>query len=180
MTVRVLFLCENEFEDLELWYPLLRLAEEGAKITVAGPQAHAVVKGKHGLTCRPDIGFDEVHSSEYDALFVPGGHAPSKLRRLPRVVEIVREFDTAGKPLGLICHAAELAVAAQILAGREVTGHDSIREEVTRAGAIWRDEAVVHDANLISSRTPADLPRFGKQLVQHFFHRHPAASGSRD
>lgn len=180
MSMRVLILCENEYEDLELWYPKLRLAEAGAEVTVAGPKAGESMTGKHGIECTADVAFDDVDTSNYDALFVVGGRAPDKMRRQPRVQEILRDFDLNRKPIGLICHAAEVAVDAQILEGRKVTGHESIMNEVVDAGGIWRDEAVVIDGNMISSRTPADLPVFGKELVQHFMQREAIASASHD
>jgi deglycase len=161
---RVLVLLEEAYEDLELWYPRIRLQEEGMDVVVAGPE-HRVYSGKNGYPCKPDRTFDEVRSQDFDALVIPGGWAPDRLRRSAVVLELVREFDRAVKPIAMICHAGWVPVSARILRGRKVTGVAAIRDDLENAGATFLDQPVVVDGHLISSRTPADLPDFCRALI---------------
>jgi len=161
---RVLILVEHAYEDLELWYPKLRLAEEGMEVVVAGPEK-AVYPGKNGYPCRADRTFNEVRAVDFDALVIPGGWAPDRLRRSHVVLDLVREFDAAGKPIAMICHAGWVPISARILKGRKVTGVGAIKDDLENAGAQFVDQSVVVDGNLISSRTPADLPDFCKALI---------------
>jgi protease I len=161
---RVLILVEQAYEDLELWYPKIRLMEEGMRVVVAGPE-EVRYTGKHGYPCTPDRTLDQVRAEDFDALVIPGGWAPDKLRRLPAVLELVRAFDRAQKPIAMICHAGWVPVSAKILKGRKVTGVSAIRDDLENAGADFVDQSVVVDRNLISSRTPADLPDFCRALI---------------
>jgi protease I len=161
---RVVVLVEHLYEDLELWYPKLRLIEAGMDVIVAGPEK-IVYAGKNGYPCRADQSLDEIQEHLFDALVIPGGFAPDKLRRLPKVLELVREFDRAGKPIAMICHAGWVPISAKILKGRKVTGVSAIKDDLENAGAIYLDEAVVVDGHLISSRTPADLPDFCRAIL---------------
>jgi len=161
---RVLILVEHAYEDLELWYPKLRLAEEGMEVVVAGPEK-TVYPGKNGYPCRADRTFNEVRAVDFDALVIPGGWAPDRLRRSHVVLDLVREFDAAGKPIAMICHAGWVPISARILKGRKVTGVGAIKDDLENAGAQFVDQSVVVDGNLISSRTPADLPDFCKALI---------------
>jgi protease I len=161
---RVLILVEQAYEDLELWYPKIRLEEEGMRVVVAGPDRIRYV-GKYGYPCMPDATLDQVRADDFDALVIPGGWAPDKLRRLPVVLELVRAFDRARKPIAMICHAGWVPVSAKILKGRKVTGVSAIRDDLENAGAVFADQSVVVDGNLISSRTPADLPEFCRALI---------------
>jgi protease I len=170
---RVLVFVEQAYEDLELWYPKLRLIEEGMEVVVAGPEK-AVYAGKNGYPCRADRTLDEVRADEFDALVIPGGFAPDKLRRLPRVLELVREFDRAAKPIAMICHAGWVPISARILKGRKVTGVSAIRDDLENAGATFLDQSVVVDGHLVSSRTPADLPDFCRALIARMAARVPA------
>ncbi|HKQ56754.1 MAG TPA: type 1 glutamine amidotransferase domain-containing protein [Candidatus Eisenbacteria bacterium] len=161
---RVLVLVEQAYEDLELWYPKIRLEEEGMRVVVAGPERTKYV-GKYGYPCTPDQTFDQVRADDFDALVIPGGWAPDKLRRLPAVLELVRAFDRARKPIAMICHAGWVPVSARILKGRTVTGVSAIRDDLENAGARYVDQSVAVDGHLISSRTPADLPDFCRALI---------------
>jgi protease I len=163
-TSRVLILVEHNYEDLELWYPKIRLEEEGMKVLVAGPE-RVRYSGKNGYPCTPDLTIDEVRTEDFDVLVIPGGWAPDKLRRLPRVLEIVREFDRDGKTIGMICHAGWVPISAGILRNRKVTGVSAIKDDLTNAGATFLDLSVVIDGNLVSSRTPADLPDFCRGMI---------------
>jgi len=161
---RVLVLVEHHYEDLELWYPKLRLMEEGMEVVVAGPEK-TTYQGKNGYPCRADRSFDEVRAGDFDALVIPGGWAPDKLRRSSVVLELVREFDRDQKPIAMICHAGWVPISARILKGRKVTGVSALRDDLENAGATFLDQAVVVDGHLISSRTPADLPDFCRALI---------------
>ena len=161
---RVLVLVEHAYEDLELWYPKLRLVEEGMEVVVAGPEK-TVYSGKNGYPCKPDRTLDEVRAGDFDALVIPGGWAPDRLRRSAKVLELVRAFDRDQKPIAMICHAGWVPISARILKGRKVTGVSAIKDDLENAGATFLDQSVVVDGHLISSRTPADLPDFCRALI---------------
>ena len=154
---RVLVLAADLFEDMELLYPVYRLAEEGVDVTIAGLDDRAVT-GKKGHGPVPvDTTVDGSCRGDFDALVIPGGFAPDKLRRSEAVLDLVRDFDAAGKPVAFICHAGWVPISASILKGRRATSVDAIRDDMVNAGVDWVDEAAVVDGNLISARTPADL-----------------------
>lgn len=163
----ILALVDDLYEDLELWYPKIRLEEEGWRVVVAGPKAGTVYKGKHGYPCRADIDIGDVENPlAYDALLVPGGFAPDKLRRDANVLNIVRVMHEAKRPIAFICHAGWILISADILRGRRATSTVGIRDDMRNAGAQWVDAPLVIDGNLISSRTPTDLPVFAAALVK--------------
>lgn len=162
----VICLLDDEFEDLELWYPVYRVREEGASVLFAGPEKGRTHIGKYGVPAKADLSFDEVDSAAIDGLLVPGGWAPDKLRRYPKVLELVKAMDAARKPIGQICHAGWVLISAKILEGRNVTSTPGIRDDMENAGATWIDEAVVVDGHIISSRRPPDLPPYGKAFVE--------------
>jgi len=159
---KVLSLVDEEFEDLELWYPIYRVREEGAEVVVAGAKKGHAYTGKYGVPATSDVAFADVNIDEYDGLLVPGGWAPDKLRRYPEVLAIVRRMDELRKPIGQICHAGWVLISAKILNGRNVTSTPGIRDDMENAGAIWHDEPVVVDGHLVSSRRPPDLPPYAK------------------
>jgi len=167
---RIVAFVDEIYEDLELWYPKIRLEEEGWKVVVAGPEKGREYHGKHGYPCRPDAAIEEIDASEFDALLVPGGFAPDKLRRLDRVKNLVRQFDEEGKLIAFICHAGWVLISAGILRDRRATSTVGIRDDMRNAGAIWVDEPLVIDGNLVSSRTPADLAEFARGMVQWLKH----------
>lgn len=155
----------DDFEDLEFWYPTYRLREEGHRVDVVGERADAIYVGKYGVPAACNRGFDDLDPGDYDGVLVPGGWAPDKLRRFPAVLEFIRAMDAKGALIGQICHAGWVLISAGILAGRRVTSTPGIRDDMTNAGAIWIDEAVVVEGNLVSSRRPPDLPAYGRALV---------------
>lgn len=162
---RVLVLAADLFEDMELLYPVYRLREEHVAVTVAGLD-DTPVTGKKGHGPVPvDLPVDDASEGEYDALVIPGGFAPDKLRRSQQVLDLVRAFDTAGKPIAFICHAGWVPISAKIVKGRRMTSVGAIRDDMENAGADWVDEATVVDGNLISARTPADLGPWMKALL---------------
>jgi deglycase len=162
----ILLLAADQFEDMELLYPLYRLVEEGMTVIVAGLDDKPVT-GKKGHGPVPvDTVVDQVAEPDFDALVIPGGYAPDKLRRSPAVLDLVRAFDAAGKPIAFICHAGWVPISAGILRGRRATSVGAIRDDMVNAGVDWADEPTVVDGNLISARTPADLGPWMKALLR--------------
>lgn len=168
---KVIALVDEEFEDLELWYPIYRVLEEGAEVHLAGPQKGKKYIGKYGVPAEAQYAFEELNSRDYDGILVPGGWAPDKLRRYGKVLEIIREMHEARKPIGQICHAGWVLVSAKILDGITVTSTPGIRDDMENAGAIWKDEPVVVDGHIISARRPPDLPPYGKAFVEALANR---------
>jgi len=162
----IICLLDDEFEDLELWYPVYRTRETGATVQFAGPKKGAEHIGKYGVPAVADLSFDELDADTIDGLLVPGGWAPDKLRRYPKVLEVVQQLNAQHKPIGQICHAGWVLISAKILQGRTVTSTPGIRDDMENAGAIWLDEPVVVDGNLISARRPPDLPPYAQAFVQ--------------
>jgi protease I len=162
---KVLVLAADLFEDMELLYPVYRLREEQVTVTVAGLD-DSPVAGKKGHGPVPvDATVEEVSADGYDAIVIPGGFAPDKLRRSAKVLDLVRSFDNAGKPVAFICHAGWVPVSAKIVAGRRATSVAAIRDDMENAGVQWVDEETVVDGNLISARTPEDLGPWMKALL---------------
>ena len=157
---QILIFVGQIYEDLELWYPKLRLIEAGATVVVAGPKAQENYAGKNGYPCDSDVAIADVDTQQFDGLVVPGGFMPDKLRRDSRVLEIVQEFDNAEKLIAAICHGGWIPISAGVYRGVTVTGSPGIKDDLVNAGAIWRDEAVVIDRHFVSSRKPDDLPDF--------------------
>jgi protease I len=163
---KVLILAADDFEDMELLYPLYRLTEEEVAVTVAGLDDHPV-RGKKGYGPLPvDTTVGQVAAGDFDAMVIPGGYAPDRLRRSEVVLDLVRAFDDAGKPIAFICHAGWVPISAKIIKGRRATSVGAIRDDMINAGADWVDQATVVDGHLISARTPADLGPFMKALLR--------------
>ncbi|AGA90629.1 intracellular protease, PfpI family [Thioflavicoccus mobilis 8321] len=157
-------LVEDLYEDLDLWYPTIRLREAGAAVTLLGT-GRSDYRGKHGLPATADVSVDDIRAETLDALVIPGGYAPDHLRRHAGVLALVREMDRQQKPVAFICHAGWVPISAGIVRGRRVTSFHSIRDDLENAGARWEDSPVVVDGHLISSRHPGDLPVFCRTLI---------------
>ena len=160
----ILFFAGPLYEDLELWYPKIRLEEEGARTVVAGT-GERTYQGKRGYPLTVDTSVDQVRSEDFDGLVIPGGYAPDIMRRSQRLLQITREIYQAGKPVAFICHAGWVPISAGIVKGKRGTSVGAIRDDLVNAGMIWEDSPVVVDGNLISSRTPADLPEFMRAVI---------------
>jgi protease I len=160
----VLFFAAPLYEDLELWYPKIRLEEEGARTVVAG-LGERTYQGKRGYPITVDASVEQVSAGDFDGLVIPGGYAPDILRRSARVLQLVREIYGAGKPVAFICHAGWVPISAGILRGKKGTSVGAIKDDLVNAGLLWEDSPVVVDGNLISSRTPADLPQFCRAII---------------
>ncbi|KAA5542237.1 type 1 glutamine amidotransferase [Roseiconus nitratireducens] len=162
----VLILVGEIYEDLELWYPKLRLIEAGAAVTVAGKEAGREYAGKNGYPCVADASLDQMDPAAFDALVVPGGFMPDKLRREAGVLDLVRRFDAAKKPIAAICHGGWIPISAGVYRGVRVTGSPGIKDDLINAGALYEDAAVVVDGHHVSSRRPDDLPDFCRALIE--------------
>jgi protease I len=174
---RVLMFVEDIYEDLELWYPKLRLREAGLEVVVAGPKAGHIYAGKHSYPCRSDAAIADVASGDFGGLVVPGGFMPDKLRRDGRVLELVRDFSAAGKLVAAICHGGWIPISAGVYRGVRVTGSPGIKDDLVNAGAVWLDEPVVVDRHFISSRKPDDLPDFCREILKFLSTAAHAAAG---
>jgi protease I len=162
---RVALLAEDNYQELELWYPLLRLKEAGAQTVVVGKTSGQVHTSKLGYEVTVDIAVSEVSVREYDAIIIPGGYAPDLMRRNPAMVKLVRDAYYQDKVVAAICHAAWMLASADIVRGRRLTSFFSIKDDMVNAGANWVDEPVVRDGKLITSRVPQDLPVFCKEII---------------
>jgi protease I len=160
-----LILVGPEYEDLEVWYPKLRVEEAGFDTLVAG-LGDQMYRGKNGYPCPVDVHISEVDHAKMAGVLAPGGWAPDKIRRDKDVLRIVREMHADGKVMATICHGPWIFISAGIVKGRRMTSTVGIRDDLVNAGANWVDEAVVVDGNIISSRVPKDLPAFGRELVR--------------
>lgn len=163
---RILMFVDDIYEDLELWYPKLRLTEEGAEVIVAGSYKKQIYKGKHGYSCKSDTSFDEIEAKDFDALVIPGGFAPDKLRRDKKVLGLTKDIFKSGKLVAHICHAGWIPISAGIMKGFKCTSTPGIKDDLINAGAEWLNEPVVEDRNMISSRNPDDLPEFCKAIIK--------------
>lgn len=157
---------DDIYEDLELWYPKLRFEEAGARMTVAGPLANAHYVGKHGYPCVSDAAIDQMAAADFDALLVPGGFMPDKLRRDPHVLQLVKDFAAARKCVAAICHGGWIPISAGVYQGVQVTGSPGIKDDLINAGASFEDSEVVVDRHFISSRRPSDLPAFCREVIR--------------
>jgi protease I len=161
---RFLILLDQDYEDLEYWYPKLRLLEAGAKVVTAGPRDGLRVRGKHGYPAVCDALIPEMDAADFHGIVIPGGWAPDKLRRDPHVLKLVRDFHSAGKLIAAICHGGWIPVSAGVYRGVRVTGSPGIKDDLVNAGGLWDDAAVVVDRHFVSSRRPDDLPDFCKGM----------------
>lgn len=162
---RLLMFVEDAYEDLELWYPRLRMLEAGAQVTVAGPEADRVYSGKHTYPCRSDAVIRAVQAEDFDGVIIPGGFMPDKLRRDEQVLQIVRDCASAKKLVAAICHGGWVPISARVYKGVRATGSLGIRDDLVNAGALWEDAAVVIDRHFVSSRKPDDLPEFCRGIL---------------
>jgi protease I len=161
---RALVLAENDYEDLELWYPKLRLIEAGAQVTVAGP-GEAEYRSKHGYPAKTDGAISAFNAADFDALIVPGGWAPDRLRRYEAVLQFTRDMNARGAVIGAICHAGWVLVSADVVRGKRLTSVPAIKDDLKNAGAHWVDEPCVVDGALVTAQVPKDLPAFCRELI---------------
>jgi protease I len=161
---KVAVLVEREYQDLEVWFPALRLREEGAEVVFVGTDARDY-KGKYGYPLRADATIDQVKAEDFHGVVIPGGWAPDFLRRYEGVLRFVREMNKLKKPVAAICHAGWVLASADIVRGKTLTSFSGIKDDVKNAGANWVDRDCVVDGNLITARKPEDLPAFCRALI---------------
>jgi len=164
---RIAILVEEGFEDSELMESNRAMRGAGAKVVMVGSGSKGSYKGKRGkATVTIDTTADKVEAEDFDAIIIPGGHAPDKMRLNQPMIDLVRKAHDLGKVVAAICHGPQLLISADILRGRHITSWPSIAIDLKNAGAEWVDDVVVQDGNLITSRKPADLPRFNKAIIE--------------
>jgi protease I len=166
---RALVLTADQFEDMEVYFPIFRLREEGWDVTVAAPTMRAIY-GEHGYGLEPDATIEEINPDEFDLLLIPGGSpdgAPATVRNIKKAQEIATSFFSKDKPVGAICHGPYTLISAGLVKNRRLTScwHDGLPEEIRSGGGVWQDEEVVVDGNLVSSLWPMDLPAFMRELI---------------
>jgi len=162
---RIAYLLEEGFEDLEFYVPLMRLQEEGAVVTVVSTKI-TTFHGKACLEAKPDVLAQDVKAEDFDAIVVPGGWAPDKLRRYPAVTGLVRGLYDQGKIVAAICHAGLVLISAGVVRGHKATGSEGVKDDLINAGATWVDEPAFRDGNLVWGRVVKDIPDFCRELVQ--------------
>lgn len=163
---RVLCFVGDVYEDLELWYPKLRLEEAGVHVTLAGPEGETVYHGKHGYPCTSDAAIADMEVDDFHGVVCPGGFMPDKLRRDPKVLDLIRGFHERQKLVAAICHGGWIPISAKVYEGVRVTGSLGIKDDLVNAGAMWEDAPVVVDRHFVSSRKPDDLPAFCRAIIE--------------
>jgi protease I len=163
---KIIVLVEDLYQELEVWYPLLRMREEGAEVTTVGTEGGVTYKSKTGYPVTSDVAARDVDVSDYDGIIIPGGYAPDLMRRYEATVKLVREGFEQGKVVAAICHAGWMLTSADIVNGKRVTGFFAIRDDLVHAGAEYEDSEVVVDGTLITSRKPDDLPAFCREIIR--------------
>lgn len=180
---RIALFVEEGFEDSEVSQPLDFLRAEGAEVTLIGSGREETFTGKHGAKITPECDASEVTAEEYDAFVVPGGHAPEKMRMCVEMVQLIAQADERGKIIAAICHGPQLLISADVLRDHMATSYPSIAVDLKNAGAYYVDESVVCSGNIITSRTPADLPDFNEAIVELLTsatekHKQPMVAGA--
>lgn len=163
--MKALLVSADNFEDSELLVPCSRLKEAGVEVIVAS-MSRGTIKGKHGSEVAVDKTFDEIAPGDYAILILPGGAAPARVRKEPKALEIARIFMACGKPVAAICHGPQILSSAGLLQGRRATCYRSVADELRKGGALYEDREVVVDGNLVTSRQPADLPAFMREIMK--------------
>ena len=164
---KIAILVEEGFEDTELSEPLEAMKEAGADVTVIGSGSKQKYKGKRGeVRISADTTANKVRAEDFDAVIVPGGYAPDKMRLHPEMVDLVKRAYDAGKIVAAVCHGPQLLISAEVVKGRKLTSWPSVAIDLKNAGANWVDEALVRDGNIITSRKPSDLPQFNQAIIK--------------
>lgn len=157
---RVAVLLEQQYQEMEVWYPVYRLREAGCQVHLVGPEAGKTYPSKLGYPAKSDVAASEISAKELDAVVIPGGFAPDYIRRHESMLKLVRDVHAAGKPVAAVCHGPWVLCSTPALKGKKATGFYSIKDDVVNAGATWVDQEVCVDGNVITSRKPDDLPAF--------------------
>jgi protease I len=163
---KIAVLVEDIYQVLEVWYPILRLKEEGFEVLAVGTGGKNTYKSKEGYEITADTSIDKIKEADFAAVVIPGGYAPDILRRYPKVVDFVRAMFKAGKVVASICHGGWVLASADIVKGKKATCFFAIKDDLIHAGAQYLDREVVVDRNLITARKPEDLPAFLRQIIK--------------
>jgi protease I len=164
--LRACVLVEQQYQEMEVWYPIYRLREAGCRVTVVGPEAQTNYPSKLGYPCKSDKAGKDVSPDDFEVLVIPGGFAPDYLRRHDSILRLVGGMVEQGKVVAAICHGPWVLCSTQALKGRKATCFFAIKDDVINAGATYVDAEVVRDGNLITSRKPDDLPAFMVAIAQ--------------
>jgi protease I len=175
---RAALLVEQQYQEMEVWYPLYRLREAGCKVTVVGPEAGQSYPSKLGYPCKSDKSARDVSADDFDLIVIPGGFAPDYLRRHESILRLVGAMAEQGKVVAAICHGAAVLCSTQALKGKKATCFFAIKDDVSNAGATYLDAEVVRDGNLITSRKPDDLPAFLQTILQAVREHRPARAAT--
>jgi protease I len=175
---RAAVLVEQQYQEMEVWYPVYRLKEAGCKVTLVGPEAGQTYPSKLGYPAKSDKSARDVSANDFDVLVIPGGFAPDFLRRHESVLRLVSDMAEQGKVVAAICHGPWVLCSTQALKGRKATCFFAIKDDVQNAGANYTDAEVVRDGNLVTSRKPDDLPAFMQALFQAVREAKPARAGA--
>jgi protease I len=157
---RIAILVDQQYQEMEVWYPIYRFREANARVVTVGATAGAVYPSKVGYPCKADVSWEEANAIDFDGVVVPGGFAPDFIRRHVSAINFVRDFNKQGKLVAAICHGPWVLCSADVLRGKRATSFFAIKDDVVNAGALWEDSEVVRDGNLVTSRNPDDLPAF--------------------
>jgi protease I len=163
---RIAIFVDNLYQEMELWVPLYRFQEARGEVVLAGAEAGVTYTSKLGYPAKSDVSYDQLNVRDFDGVVVPGGYAPDRMRRYAKANQFVHDMDAAGKLVAAICHGPWVLCSAQILEGRKATSFFAIKDDVIHAGARWEDAETVVDKNLVTSRTPEDLPAFCRACIQ--------------
>lgn len=178
-SIRVAVLVEQQYQEMEVWYPYYRLKEAGCKVTFVGPEAGATYPSKLGYPAKSDKSAKDVSANDFDVIVIPGGFAPDFLRRHESIIKLVGGMAEQGKVVAAICHGPWVLCSTQALKGKKATCFFAIKDDVANAGAKYMDAEVVRDGNLITSRKPDDLPAFMTSIFQAVKEMKPAMAGAR-
>lgn len=166
--LRVAIVTGQGFQDQEALAPLAFLENRGAEVTVVGPKTGYVQAYNSDIRLIVQAEAADVSADDFDALVLPGGKAPARIRENADVVALVREIFQAGKPVAAICHGPQVLVTADVLEGRTMTAYSGVADELRSAGATYKDQAMIQDENLITSRLPKDIPEWLAAIEELF------------
>ena len=176
---RAAVLVEQQYQEMEVWYPVYRLREAGCKVTLVGPEAGHTYPSKLGYPAKSDKAAADVSADDFDILVIPGGFAPDYLRRHEAILRLVSTMAEQGKVVAAICHGPWVLCSTQALKGKRATCFFAIKDDVSNAGATYVDAEVLRDGNLITSRKPDDLPAFMQSILQAAKEAKPAMARAR-
>ncbi|MCD8138608.1 MAG: type 1 glutamine amidotransferase [Planctomycetaceae bacterium] len=165
--VKIAILLAKMHEEIELWYPAIRLKEAGAKVVIVGEEAGKKVKGKHDVPATTDKAYKDVKADDFTGLVIPGGFGPDYMRKNKDCLKLVKDFHNQDKMIAFICHAGWLPISCGILKGVKATSVINIKDDMVNAGVQWEDKPLVVDGHFLSSRDPDDLGDFMKGIIKY-------------